>query len=290
MNRSVTSMVVASVLCMCAGLAVAQDGQPPKKAKPAAPAQVTKPAAQPAAAQPAAQKPDGAHGDGQTPAQGHGMPQMSPEEAAMMQKWQAYMTPGPAHAHFAKSAGAWDAKVSWRMDPNQPWATENGSETRQVIMNGLFVQSHFKGTMMGQPFDGMLIEGYNNMTKQIESVWIDSMGSGMMVQTGEMSSDGKTINMSGSCSDPMSGQTKKLRSVVEITDENAHVVRFYDTGKDGKEFESMKIEYTRSAAQVPAKSLGEEHGQVPTPAAGGQGGAHGGDHGGEQGGQHAMPK
>ncbi len=258
--KSMSNVVVGLSLCLCAGMAQAQDGQPSKPAAPAAAAPKAEKVghgAQPAkveahapgqkhAAQPAHADDHGAKGE---------QPKMTPEEAAMQEAWMKNMTPGPEHAHMAKSAGEWDATVSWRMAPDAPWTTEKGTETRTVIMNGLYVQSEFKGSMMGTPFTGRLIEGFNNTTRKLESVWIDSMSSGMMVQTGEMSSDGKTITMSGTCTDPMTSKPKAIKSVITIENDNAHTMKMYDVDASGKEFESMKIEYTRSK--------GGDHGAVP---------------------------
>jgi hypothetical protein len=268
-RNAISKMAMCMSLCLCAGLAMGQDGQPPAKAtKPAMPAPN---ATQPKVERPKVEKPatphaaQPAHVDGRAPAampQGE-MPKMSPEEAATHEAWMKSMTPGPEHAHMAKSAGEWDAVVSWRMAPDAPWTTEKGRETRTVIFNGLYVQSEFHGSMMGTPFTGKMIEGFNNVTRKLESVWIDSMSSGMMIQTGEMSSDGKTITMAGTCADPMTSKSKAVKTIITIADDSSHTMKMFDVDASGKEFESMKIEYTRGAkpSDVP---------NAPSPVPGGK--------------------
>ncbi len=267
-RNAISKLAMCMSVCLCAGLAQAQDGQPVKTTKPSTP---TPAAAQPKVEKPKAEKPAAphaaqpAHVDGHAPAAPQGeMPKMSPEDAAMHEAWMKSMTPGPEHAHMAKSAGEWDAVVSWRMAPDAPWTTEKGTETRTVIFNGLYVQSEFHGSMMGSPFTGKMIEGFNNVTRKLESVWIDSMSSGMMIQTGEMSSDGKTITMSGTCADPMTSKSKTVKSVITIADDSSHTMKMYDVDAAGKEFESMKIEYTRSVGTKSTKP------NVPSPMPGGK--------------------
>ena len=37
-----------------------------------------------------------------------------------------------------------------------------------------------EGEMMGMPVKGIGITGYNNMTQEYESYWIDNLGTGMI--------------------------------------------------------------------------------------------------------------
>lgn len=41
-------------------------------------------------------------------------------------------------------------------------------------MDGRFVQETVTGAFMGAPFYGMGLTGYNNVTGEYESVWIDN--------------------------------------------------------------------------------------------------------------------
>ena len=52
--------------------------------------------------------------------------------------------------------------------------------------------------MMGQPFTGIGVTGYDNHAKKYLSTWIDSMGTGIFSMEGTASMDGETITLNSS--------------------------------------------------------------------------------------------
>ena len=45
-------------------------------------------------------------------------------------------------------------------------------------MGGRYLHGMFKGTAMGQPFEGASVSGYDNTKKKYFNVWVDSMSTG----------------------------------------------------------------------------------------------------------------
>ena len=168
--------------------------------------------------------------------------QMDPQ--TMMETYQKLATPGEPHKQFASLAGSWTTKTKSWMEPNKPPTESDGSCEQKMLLDGRFLQQECTGDMMGQPFTGIGVIGYDNHTKKYISTWMDSMGTGIYVMEGTSSADGKIITQKGQYDDPIEGRMK-LRDVTKIVDNNTEIFEMYGTGKKGKEMKMMEIAYTR---------------------------------------------
>lgn len=215
------------------GVVLAQD----KKADPAAPKQPAAPA-----------KP----GD---------MKQPSPEE---IQKMMADMTaPAEEHKHLWKLEGTWDQALTWTEGGQEMKETSSAKFTK--VFNGMFMQQEVNGKMMGMPFHGLELMGYSKATKKYQSVWIDSMGTGMMITEGTPDSTGKVITFNGTMDDPMMGGQTKVKTVVTWADDNKFTFDMYGTMGD-QEQKMMSIVYTRSKDAKPAGEGGAKPAAPAAPA------------------------
>jgi hypothetical protein len=165
-------------------------------------------------------------------------PGVTPE---MMQEMMAAMQPGPKHSELAKQVGEWDADCEHYM-PGMPVEKSKGSAKTTLVMNGRFLREEFKGTMMGQPFDGLMLLGYDNNLKRYDSMWIDSMGTGMMVTHSKGESPDE---LTGSFYCPMVKKEITARLVTKVVNDDKHVFEMHAPGPDGKEALMMRITYTR---------------------------------------------
>jgi len=168
------------------------------------------------------------------------------DQQAMMEKMTKAATPGPQHEMLKKMAGEWNAKVTSQMDPSQPAQVENSTSTQTMLMDGRYCQEVVSGQMMGQPFSGMGLTGYDNVLGKYVSTWIDNLGTGIMTSTGTADASGKVITWVGVMSDPMTGKASKERMVTTIVDNDHHTFEMYGTPPGGKkEMKMMTIEYSR---------------------------------------------
>lgn len=94
--------------------------------------------------------------------------------------------------------------------------------------------------MMGSPFTGIGVTGYDNHTKKYVSTWMDSMSTTILVFEGTASTDGKTITQESHYDTPFKGPLT-WRSVTEIVDDNTWSFEMFGTDKDGKEEKIMEI-------------------------------------------------
>ena len=172
-------------------------------------------------------------------------PKPEVDSATMMKNWQDYMTPGEMHKMMAKWEGTWDGDVSMWM-PGSPEQKSKSTAVNKMIMNGLYQESTHSGNMMGSPFNGKSIVGYDNHMKQFVSTWIDNMGSGIMIMKGTYDSTTKTITFKGSMLDPMTKMECNLRETFKIVDDNTQEMEMFGPDpKTGQEMKTMHITYKR---------------------------------------------
>ena len=169
-----------------------------------------------------------------------------PIDSAMMDKyWKEGMTISEQHKMMAKSAGTWDGQVTMWMADGAPPMTSKSTTVTTSLYGGLYQQSKHSGDMMGMPFEGMSIMGYDNMKKEFFSTWIDNMGSGILVSTGQWDEASKKLTLTGTMK-CMNGQNANEREVFTMIDDNNQVLEMYGPdSKTGKEYKSMEIKYTR---------------------------------------------
>ena len=173
-------------------------------------------------------------------------PAMTAEQQAMMEKMAKAATPGPQHEMLKKLAGDWNAKVRFQMDPSQPWQESASTSTTTMLMDGRYCQEMVSGQMMGQPFNGFGITGYDNVIGKYVGTWIDNMGTGIETMQGTADASGKVINWIATMSDPLTGKLSKNRMVTTIVDGDHHTLEMYTVPPGAKkEMKTMTIEYTR---------------------------------------------
>jgi len=163
---------------------------------------------------------------------------------AMMEVLKKLATPSAPHKLLASMAGSWNTKTKSWMEPKKPPMESTGTCEQKMLLDGRFLQQECTGDMMGSPFTGIGVTGYDNHTKKYVSTWMDSMGTGIYFFEGTASADGKTITQKGRYDDPIEGPMK-WRAVTKIVDDNTQVFEMYGTGKNGKETKMMEITYTR---------------------------------------------
>ena len=170
----------------------------------------------------------------------------TPEQKAMMDKMTKAATPGAQHAMLSKMAGEWTATVKFQMDPSQPWQESAGTSVVTSLMDGRYIQESNTSTMMGMPFSGMGITGFDNVLGKYVSTWIDNMGTGIMTSTGTADPSGKVINWNGTMSDPVTGKASKARMISTVIDDNHHTFEMYSVPPGAKkEAKTMTIDYVR---------------------------------------------
>jgi uncharacterized protein DUF1579 len=112
------------------------------------------------------------------------------------------------------------------------------------MLSGLWLVSDVKSEMMGMPFQGHSISGYDTTKSKFVEVWVDSMGTSFSHGEGTCDAAGKVISTNWEGPGP-DGKMMKWRQTDEMKDADSRVMTMYQTGADGKESTMMTINYKR---------------------------------------------
>ena len=168
------------------------------------------------------------------------------DSATAMKTMMEVGTPGEQHAMLAKANGKWTAETTMWTSPDAPPMTAKGAAENKMVMGGRYQQTSFKGDMMGMPYEGSGITGYDKAKKVWFTTWMDNMSTTVMNMEGAWDDATKSINFKGKMLCPANGKECEMREVYKIVDDNTHVMEMYGPDmKTGKEYKNMEIKYTR---------------------------------------------
>ena len=168
-------------------------------------------------------------------------PRESPEPVS--QSGQA-ATPGAVHKHLARRAGEYTTLTKFSMQPGGPATESTGTAKITVIVDGRFLLEENAGLFMGQQTKGSRIWGYENSTKQYESVWMYTGSTGIMKLTGTSTDGGKTVNFVAVFNDD-NGVKQTFEAASRQIDDDHFVVSLYAKGPDGSRGPTFDTTYTR---------------------------------------------
>jgi Protein of unknown function (DUF1579) len=177
--------------------------------------------------------------------QGQKPPEMTPAQKAEMEAYMKAGTPGAPHQALASTAGSYDLKIKSWHEPGGPAMEDTGTATRSMALDGRVLVEQVTSSMMGRPFTGHGMMGFDNVSGKYWSTWNDSMSTGILVSEGACDASGKTCSFTGSWNDPIKKAPVKARMTTRWTSPTTEIFELYGPGKDGKEMKMMEIIYTK---------------------------------------------
>ena len=150
---------------------------------------------------------------------------------------------------LAPLTGTWDFTATVRAAPGAEPERTAGTTTNEMILDDRFLSSTVLGNLSigGHEalFNGRGLLGYDNAKKSFTSVWVDTLGTGMMVGSGKYDEKEKVLKETGRFTDPLDGVEKGFRSELWFTDAEHYKRVIFTTDKSGKESKLMEFEYSR---------------------------------------------
>ena len=168
-------------------------------------------------------------------------PEAGGMDPKMMEAMMKAATPGEHHKHLDHLVGDWTYTLKLWMDPAQAPVESLGTMHAEWVLDGRYVQSVWKGDMMGMAFEGRGTDGYDNVAGKYFSSWIDNAGTGILLQTGDCDHAKKTCTLVGDTSDPMTGKKITAKSVSSSPDKDNFKMEMYMKDGSGSELKSMEI-------------------------------------------------
>ena len=166
----------------------------------------------------------------------------TPDEKAMYE----LMAPGEHHKLLEDKVGKWNMTVKMAETPMGPASESPATSEMKWILDGRFIQDDTHGSFGGMPFTGLGLGGYDNMKKKYVSIWMDSMGTGVMSTEGTYDAKSKTFTYTGEMQDPMQMKMVPVKMVEKVTDKDNWSMTMFTTGPGGKDIQMMEILYKRA--------------------------------------------
>ena len=141
---------------------------------------------------------------------------------------------------ISKYTGDWKAEYTMWMDTSSASMTYELSVHSDMIMNNLFLTSHFTGNVMGMNYEGINTIGFDSQKGIFQSTWIDNMNSGISYLEGKAGGDGKSIEFRGTVFDAISGKDVPVKQVITLVDDMHEKIEMI-TMVGGKEMKTLEI-------------------------------------------------
>ena len=167
------------------------------------------------------------------------------EKQEMQKKVEAAGTPGPGHKALAAFAGNWKAEVKTWCEAGGSATVTQGTATANWILNGHFLEAEFHGEMMGKPFTGRTLMGYDNLKKTFNTVWVSDMQTSTLISQGTGDSSNKVITLEGKSDCPATGRKDiSMKTVFRVLSPDKYVFEMFDASR-GENAKTMEITYSR---------------------------------------------
>lgn len=98
--------------------------------------------------------------------------QFQQDQKAAMEAYMKLMAPTENHKFLESFAGAWTIMTKAWMQPGAEPEVSQNSAAAEMILDGRFLRTEYKGAMFGQPFAGIQISGYDTLKKKHITFWI----------------------------------------------------------------------------------------------------------------------
>ncbi len=162
------------------------------------------------------------------------------------QRWMDAAMPGEPHRVLDRFIGLWNVTTRmWMEGPGSEPSETTGIVTCEWILKSHYVRQETRGMMMGIPFEGWAITGYDNLKKQYVGIWIDSVSTGIYTLSGHLDPTGTVLTMYGEVDDPMTGEFGKINKyVTRFIDEDHLVFEIHDPSR-GENTKVVEMDYRR---------------------------------------------
>ena len=166
------------------------------------------------------------------------------EQQAMMEAYQRAATPGAQHASLAKMAGEYTLTIKMFGEPGTEPEVSTGTASRRMILGGRYLEETVHAMMMGEHFEGRGLTGYDNVTHSWWGSWIDTMSTGIMINSGAWDEEAGVGTFEGEYNDPVTGELQSSRSVIRRLPNGDELMEMYMTTAVG-EVKALEIVYQR---------------------------------------------
>jgi len=170
------------------------------------------------------------------------MPDMSPEgQQKMMADYMELMSPGEHHD--------WKTTTEMWMEGRGAGGesmTEHGKASFEMDFGDRYLRQTYQGTMMGMPYTGEGMLGYDNHAGVYQNTWISTMSTAMLISEGHAHQDGKGMTLYGTMDEPTMNMNRKMVVyVTRVVDEDTFTFEIRDPHIGGEDNTVVELTYER---------------------------------------------
>lgn len=161
-----------------------------------------------------------------------------------LEELESFAVPSEPHELLATTVGSWDVTIRIWSDPDpeaEPASETEGTAVGRWILGERFVETIYEGEVLGRPFEGLKIEGFDKAEEKYISTWRDNLGTYTLIFKGECEESCEERTMTGTFVEPVSKDVFRIKGVTTIQDEDAYIYESYVLTPNGKEFRNMEL-------------------------------------------------
>lgn len=153
---------------------------------------------------------------------------------------------GEHHQALGELIGDWDVEIALVM-PGVPSQSSKGSASYSWLIEGRWLGQKVKGTMMGMPYEGFSVIGYDGYAKNHVVASVSSMDTAMNVARGVVvDPEHKVTAVYGTLDEYTTGElAKPFKVITRIIDKDRHVVEVWDLGIGEAGAKVLEFRYRR---------------------------------------------
>lgn len=160
----------------------------------------------------------------------------APDMAAMMQAGM----PNEHHKALQRFVGDFDYHMKVWTAPGQPPSEATGTMHGEALLGGRFVQMAYNGQLMGRPFEGRGIQGYDNRKNELINLWMTNMDTGVQSSTGTCDATHKVCTLLASTVDHV-GKPMNTKQLITWVDDNNYRMEMFVTRSGGESSQAFEI-------------------------------------------------
>ncbi|MEM1449362.1 MAG: DUF1579 domain-containing protein [Planctomycetota bacterium] len=152
--------------------------------------------------------------------------------------------PGAEHERLARQVGVWKVDCTYHQggEPMQIEATETVE-----AFGGFYTEATFEANMMGAPFRGRAVLGFEPATGEYVGTWYDTMVPQLFTFRGTFDAAGKGLSMRAEGQDFWSGAPAAYRTVEEHRDDGSRHFEMFMQVEGQPEMKLFTYVYTRAS-------------------------------------------
>jgi hypothetical protein len=168
------------------------------------------------------------------------------EGESQIEMFVRYSMPGKEHKLLQRMAGRWETVSKYWKEPGEPPVEAKGSAKRKLVLDGRFIMEELDGGVLGMPFRGVGLYGYDAFEKKYTSAWLDTTSTAICTYLGVYDEKKDLVDFVGEYGDPWTGVKMKIRGVTRFLGEDKHALELYMPTDKGGERKLLEIVYTRA--------------------------------------------